>query len=253
MPETLIIALSGRKFSGKTTLCDHIQDVYPQTFRVNGSECQEYAFADSLKAFCVNVLGLDSKQCYGSEEEKNSPTDYRWEDVLWLWRWKFGSKEMSDRDSVRQTLADGAGEHEFYGSLYGKGWMPSSLMRGRITGREMMQLVGTELIRDNFGNVWLESTFRRIQRDNTDLAIITDCRFENEVNAVLKRSSGHVIRLTRSVHSDNHASETSLDAFDWNHPKCHVLDNARMDIESSKSSIENILETIIRSQKERAV
>ena len=131
--------------------------------------------------------------------------------------------------------------------------MPGGLVHGRITGREMMQLVGTELIRDNFGNVWLESTFRRIQSDNAALAIITDCRFENEASAILKQPRGHVIRLTRSIHDDNHASETSLDAFDWGRSKCYILDNAKMDIENSKSAIEDILGTIIRDTREKVI
>lgn len=41
-----------------------------------------YSFADTLKNdICMNMLGLSYDQCYGSEEDKNSPTHIKWENM----------------------------------------------------------------------------------------------------------------------------------------------------------------------------
>ena len=41
-----------------------------------------YSFADALKQdVCINVLGLKWEQCYGTEEEKMSPTHLKWQDM----------------------------------------------------------------------------------------------------------------------------------------------------------------------------
>ena len=47
----------------------------------NFSACKIYAFADVLKEFAVDVLGLEHNQVYGTNEEKNSPTHLLWENM----------------------------------------------------------------------------------------------------------------------------------------------------------------------------
>ena len=43
--------------------------------------CKIYAFADVLKEFAVDVLGLEYNQVYGNNKEKNSPTHLLWENM----------------------------------------------------------------------------------------------------------------------------------------------------------------------------
>ena len=43
--------------------------------------CKIYAFADVLKEFAVDVLGLEYNQVYGTNEEKKSPTHLLWENM----------------------------------------------------------------------------------------------------------------------------------------------------------------------------
>ena len=43
--------------------------------------CKIYAFADVLKEFAVDVLGLEYNQVYGTNEEKNSPTHLLWDNM----------------------------------------------------------------------------------------------------------------------------------------------------------------------------
>jgi hypothetical protein len=47
----------------------------------NFGACKIYAFADVLKEFAVDVLGLKHNQVYGTNEEKNSPTHLLWENM----------------------------------------------------------------------------------------------------------------------------------------------------------------------------
>ena len=47
----------------------------------NFGACKIYAFADVLKEFAVDVLGLEHNQVYGTNEEKNSTTHLLWENM----------------------------------------------------------------------------------------------------------------------------------------------------------------------------
>ena len=63
------------------------------------------------------------------------------------------------------------------------------------TLREVLQIVGTELLREGFNeNIHVASTMANIK--DIDNVIITDCRFPNELEAVKKRG-GITIRVNR--------------------------------------------------------
>lgn len=80
----------------------------------------------------------------------------------------------------------------------------------QLTAREVMQFVGTDVFRKMKHDVWASATIQKINNDKPSLAIIADCRFPNEVEAV-KEAGGIVIKLNRNPHNSNHASETALD------------------------------------------
>ena len=76
---TKIIAFSGRKQSGKSTAGEYLQSLM---YSLNPKiDIRTYSFADPLKQICINLLGLSNEQCYGSDEDKNSLTSLRWEDI----------------------------------------------------------------------------------------------------------------------------------------------------------------------------
>lgn len=90
----------------------------------------------------------------------------------------------------------------------------------KTTPRNIMQVVGTELFRDELpkyvdgiGNdIWLKSFIKRY--DDTKRVVIADVRFENEYNWI-KSAGGIVIKVQRVSLNDKdmHASEnTSLPA-----------------------------------------
>ena len=139
-----------------------------------------YSFADLLKkSVCMDILGLTKEQCYGTDEQKNTDTNIPW-----------SSLPFHDAKTKNK----------------------------KMTAREVMQVVGTDFFRAMFPNVWADATIRKIQENGPHIAIIADCRFPNEVEAV-QNAGGKVVRLTRnSEDKDAHISETALDKenFDWN-------------------------------------
>jgi len=77
---TKIISFSGRKQSGKSTAGEYIEQLIKQNF-LNIS-CKLYSFADPLKQdICINLLGLTYEQCYGTDEDKNTFTDIKWNSI----------------------------------------------------------------------------------------------------------------------------------------------------------------------------
>ena len=107
--------------------------------------------------------------------------------------------------------------------------MPGISKEGPMTAREFMQFLGTDIMRKMYEPIWLENCFRRIEEDKPEVAIIGDCRFMNEIHAVQERG-GKVIRLKRSLYECNHQSEIDADnytEFDG------VIDNSNLDINQS--------------------
>ncbi len=100
----------------------------------------------------------------------------------------------------------------------------------QLTAREVMQMVGTDMFRAMQKNVWSDATIRKINKEKKQLAIIADCRFPNEVEAV-HDAGGLVIKLTRNPHNSDHSSEMALDPERFD-PSIFdlVIDNSRMTI-----------------------
>lgn len=247
----VIIAISGRKSAGKNTIAKFIASYYTKITDQKDASI-ECSFADTLKEFCIETLGLSYEQCYGTDDEKNSPTQYAWENIESYLRWKFGSRQMRYHNRIVDDARSMVGRQDFYYDISSGHDPVVGQKTGKMTGREIMQVFGTDLIRENFGNVWAAATVRKIKRHNKPLSTIVDCRFPNEIDTIMKEPGGFVVRLTRSPFglADKHPSEASLDDFKWNHPKCFVLDNKHMTIEEQNQAIIPILDKIIGGQNE---
>lgn len=272
MRTQIIVAMSGRKNAGKNTIATFIAKHYIQEFAntddfiTENPEClhpklghkllDEYvfecSFADQLKEFCINTLGLRREQCYGTDDEKNSLTQYKWEDAPDILRWKFGGNTVAEH-----LVAKGASSNEIAQIFYqcsapnccpaGTGFDRFPLATGYMTGREVMQIVGTDLMRQTFGNVWAAATIRTIKRHEKPMNIVTDNRFPDEIKAVLAEPKGYIIRLTRSPFGtvDVHPSESALDDYDWDKEHCYILDNADMTIDEQNDAVVPILNEIL--------
>lgn len=260
--DQVLIAFSGRKGAGKNTIASFLRSYFAEKCLLGylrtddphlieslaGDHVLECSFADNLKEFCIDTLGLSYGQCYGTDKEKNTPTEYDWENSPRFLRWKFGDvfgKQMVAEGQTQDMLMS-----VFHQKLFNpvSGGHPNmSYMTGKMTGREIMQIVGTDLNRQTFGNIWAAATIRRIKKRGRPLSLITDNRFPNEIQAVLDQPRGYIIRLTRSPfgQADVHPSESALDGYDWNKPKCFVLDNAKMTIEEQNEAVKPMFHQIL--------
>ena len=245
----IILAMSGRKGAGKNTIAKFIAHYYASQRGGNVDDLVfECSFADTLKQFCIDVLGLSYESCYGTDEQKDAPTQYQWESATWFLRWKFGSRVISysTGDINYKTESDPNALMQQFHAYNG---IPKGHQSGPMSGRQIMQILGTDLIRETFGNVWANAIIRLIKKQNKPLSIITDNRFPSEVDIILRESYGHIIRLTRSPRgfSDIHPSEASLDHYDWDKNKCFVLDNSSLNIEEQNTAVIPILHKIFNA------
>jgi len=170
-----------------------------------------YNFADSLKDMCINLFGFTYEQAYGTNDQKNQQLEH----ILW-----------ENMPGITCDLA------------------PELRLAGRMTAREFMQFFGTDIMRKIHNNVWANACINKITKEGSDLAIIADVRFPNEVEAI-KKAGGKVLRLERNVHEDDHDSETALDVDNYDHSNFwHVLDNREMTIQDTITEVKSLLEQI---------
>lgn len=202
---TKILAFSGRKQSGKSTGASYVHDLIYDSTKLTS---KIYSFADPLKQdICMNILGLTYDQCYGSDNDKNSLTDLSWEDIP--------AYDIN------------------YANRYS----------GKMTAREVMEVIGTNIFRKIKNNVWVNATLSLIQRDNFDVAIIADCRFPNEVDAILD-IGGLVIRVTKDPFKSTSDAEIALDQdnYDWQKFSL-VIDNSYLKMAEKNALIQQFLNT----------
>ena len=112
----------------------------------------------------------------------------------------------------------------------------------QLSAREVMQFVGTDIFRTMQKNVWADATIHKIKKDQPQLAIIADCRFPNEVEAI-RQAGGLIIKLMRNPYNSNHASEVALDPdnYDYNNFDL-IVNNDTIDIPSQINIIINFLQ-----------
>ncbi len=173
---------------------------------------KEFSFAMPLKEMCIDLLGLERVQCYGTDEEKNSLTNICWEDMQ-------GNSTIEEDDEGFATIVP--------------------FCEGFMSGREVLQYFGTDIFRKANPKVWTDAGLNLFRYHGTEMGVFTDVRFPNELDAV-EEVGGKTIRLLRRPHVDLHASETALD--DTPHDKFSaVIDNRDMSIPEQNEAIHNLL------------
>lgn len=103
----------------------------------------------------------------------------------------------------------------------------------RVSGREFLQRYGTESHRDVFGSdFWIEAVVYE-GRDDCDVLLVSDVRFENEAERIRSRG-GEIWRVTRPALSatSSHSSEAGLPdrLVDREISNTGTLDDLRRDI-----------------------
>jgi hypothetical protein len=125
-----------------------------------------------------------------------------------------------------------------YGSDEDKNTMTNLVWENeKLTARRAMEVIGTDIFRSLYTEVWVEATMRKIQRDNADLAIIPDCRFPNEIETILS-AGGYVIRLDLDPFNSQSNSEKALDkdVYDWSRFSL-VINNSSMTMAQKNQNI----------------
>jgi hypothetical protein len=177
-----IIGLTGKARAGKDTAAGFILEWCEE----RGLNAERLAFADPLKVSAARALGFNgtTADCVAFCNDLKRP-------------------------GIELHL------HGPNGSDLG----PSRINQKLITGREFLQLYGTEAHRDVFGqDFWVEVTERKLaERAGTDLdvVVLTDCRFPNEATMVNKHD-GEVWEIDRPDNTtltdglEAHSSEVGL-------------------------------------------
>ena len=161
---------------------------------------KHYAFATALKEMSIALFGLTREQCYGTDRQKNTVTPMRWENMP-------GRKKSSS---------------------------------GQMRAREFLQYFGSDICRTIKENIWTDTIIDQIERENPLIAIISDCRFPNEIEAI-QNAGGKVIKLTRHIDTkDRHASETALEDWeDWD----AIIDNHNLSIHETNVELVKTLDS----------
>lgn len=129
-------------------------------------------------------------------------------------------KIYSFADPLKQDICMnilGLTEQQCYGTDDDKNTLTDTYWDNKqLTARELMQFIGTDILRKMQSQVWVNATINKIKKDNVDIAIVADCRFPNEVSKIIE-NNGIVIRLTRDLFHSDHVSEVALDLdkYDW--------------------------------------
>jgi len=213
----VFVVISGKKQHGKNFFANKVKDL----LRQHGISYTETAFARPIKIFCHEVFGIDMDDME-TESGKQKKTHLKWGDL--------------------QNAGD---------------YAPQEKWDDYITLRELLQIIGTELFREQFyGPIWAEAPFLKKHTYRAFLGeyehalpaqvvFITDCRFPNEV-AEAKKHDAIMVRVIREdppVETDNHASETALDDYEWEDHEVVIAatDDGRLDAYANEVLLPKIL------------
>lgn len=177
----------------------------------------------------------------GRKQSGKSTSSEYIEYVLSTLEHKISYKTYSFADPLKKDICMnilGLTYEQCYGTDEDKNTLTDLEWEGKkLTAREAMEIIGTDIFRKLKNNVWVDATINKIKSENIDLAIIPDCRFPNEVNTILD-NSGYVIRLTLDPFNSQSNSEKALDKnnYDWNRFS-FIINNEKMSIDEKNAII----------------
>lgn len=235
-----IIAISGKKQSGKTTTGNFLISLFLSNMGVS----KDIKLDESGEIQLSDIYGNTSyKRIAPRHDFKNDFVVNSLYDKL-----DPNIKIYNFADPLKQTICMGIlgmSYDQCYGSDEDKNTATDLEWNNkRLSAREAMQLIGTDIFRKLNKNVWINKTISLIKEQAPILAVITDCRFPDEVEAV-RKAGGYVVRLTRNPHQSDHISETALDKdnYDWRNFD-HIIDNQNMSVYEQCLDIQNWLSTL---------
>lgn len=261
---TRVLAIAGRKQSGKSTLCNFLHGYQMRCFDI----IKDFVITNEGDLFVNAGLGED-----GKEEDDFLKLDISRKDGEFL-HWAEGVmypfvKRYSFAGELKRMCVDLFDiPHEcVYGTDEQKNQLQEHLRwenmprfqnmnlmvkmpidarkswdwrEGAMTAREFMQFFGTDVMRKIWEPIWINRTIKKISQEKPLLAVIDDMRFQDELLKVKEhwKDLSMCVGLTRKVEEDSHSSENLdpvIDACDL------IIDNSAMTIdEVSKNLISNL-------------
>jgi hypothetical protein len=157
---------------------------------------KDYYFAFYLKEIILRSFDVSYAQLYGSSDEKNSETKYTWGEA-------FPEVKAATLKLFEVTKTD------------------------KVTARKFVQCFADKM-RTVDADCFVRPTIEDIINEQSQVAIIGDCRKKNELDAI-KANGGKVILLKRRPEDDKHSVENEMlelpeSEFDY------VIDNSNMSI-----------------------
>ena len=234
-----IIAFAGAKQSGKTTSVNFL----------HGHEMKSHGF---IKEFFIDEAGrlvVNAKYLDDNDKEFESmgvfdvfQESQTFADYASTTFWPF-VKAYNFADPLKRLCISlfGLDREQCYGTDEQKNSLTDILWdnvsqdsSGRMTAREFMQAFGTDICRKIKDDVWVSLCIKQIKDENPNLALIGDCRFKNEIDAV-HEAGGKVIYFTRnSESSDGHDSEKASEYKE--HYDC-IIDNTNTSVEEQNKLV----------------
>lgn len=239
----LILGISGRKQSGKSTTGNFVYSIYLSNLSIT-----DKVFIDDSGQIIVTDLLGDKNYAGRFDPSNNITNDYilsnvfkKLDPIIRIYNFA----DILKKDICMNIL--GLTYQQCYGSDQEKNTLTNLLINNKpSSAREILQYIGTDIFRNIKSDVWVEATINKIKQDNPKIAIITDCRFPNEVE-IIRNNGGKIIRLTRDPHHSNHISESILDRdkYDWSNFD-YIIDNQDLSLIDQLSHTQNILQEIIQ-------
>ena len=203
-----IICFSGLAGVGKDTSAEVLTKKHGYT---------RIALADPLRELCSEVFKLPYNT-FLDPDKKDSELDSKI------------TLDFHHIDKIRQYVEDKWGftvdyaareeMEEYHGEEFN-------------TPRDILKLVGTELIRNNLrDDIWIVLAFQKIQEVGNKV-VITDCRFDNERKAFKK--AGAILCLVKrpGAEKGSHASENtgSEDEYDVIFDNCEGINQLKSNVD----------------------
>lgn len=171
---------------------------------------KNYSIANEFKYYVMDMFDLEYEHCFGTDEEKNKPTNIRWSDISFC--------------LPPRTIGSLKDNHQF---------------NEFMTGREFLQNFG-KFCRTIRKNCFVESMKKKIIREGYPFAVIDDIRFPDELE-VLDDGTFETasVRLLRNPIKSKDESET---AFDGLNKLFDLLVSSKATIEDKQNTVATFLE-----------
>ena len=225
-----IVAFAGSKQSGKNSSANFVAGTllysyyYIESFQLtrdgilmNGVSRQVnnvapkfvkiYHWADALKEFVAQTFGIPLPLLYGTDQDKDTPTQLKWENMPNVINSKSLQASVSAHLKRKGEMLSVSQRDKTLSLIYHE--------KGNMSIREVLQYFGSDICRVMFHNCWVQALESRILREKPQVALIADTRFDNELEAV-RDWGGLCVKLNRQIKRDGHKSENGIVSFtDW--------------------------------------